>query len=303
MSGFHDTEHLQFSLEDACLEMSSFGKGDIREPFVELTLSDGSETSDFLFEKFEQGTGKEEFETLPGSYDESGEVEWLGVTLRDKNSGVILELHYYVYEDCDVITRSAKLINESGDVVKLNRLMSLQLDLEPSDYVFTTFHGAWAREMGRTDVRLVPGKYVNASYTGTSSSRDNPFVMLGKEHTTEDAGECFGFNLIYSGNHYEAAEVGSFGKVRIVSGINPQSFCFTLESGESFEAPEAVMTYASDGYNAMSQNMHRFVREHIVRGTWKKKERPVLLNSWEAAYFDINEKVTNDRLSKRRFYY
>lgn len=140
-------------------------------------------------EKFEQGTGKEEFETLPGSYDESGEVEWLGVTLRDKNSGVILELHYYVYEDCDVITRSAKLINESGDVVKLNRLMSLQLDLEPSDYVFTTFHGAWAREMGRTDVRLVPGKYVNASYTGTSSSRDNPFVMLGKEHTTEDAGE------------------------------------------------------------------------------------------------------------------
>mgnify|MGYP000335021309 FL=1 len=144
--------------------------------------------------------------------------------------------------------------------------------------------------MGRTDVRLVPGKYVNASYTGTSSSRDNPFVMLGKEHTTEDAGECFGFNLIYSGNHYEAAEVGSFGKVRIVSGINPQSFCFTLESGESFEAPEAVMTYASDGYNAMSQNMHRFVREHIVRGTWKKKERPVLLNSWEAAYFDINER-------------
>lgn len=289
-TNIYDSEHLQFSLEDACLEMSSFGKGDIREPFVELTLSDGSETSDFLFEKFEQGTGKEEFETLPGSYDESGEVEWLGVTLRDKNSGVILELHYYVYEDCDVITRSAKLINESGDVVKLNRLMSLQLDLEPSDYVFITFHGAWAREMGRTDVRLVPGKYVNASYTGTSSSRDNPFVMLGKEHTTEDAGECFGFNLIYSGNHYEAAEVGSFGKVRIVSGINPQSFCFTLESGESFEAPEAVMTYASDGYNAMSQNMHRFVREHIVRGTWKKKERPVLLNSWEAAYFDINER-------------
>ena len=286
-TNIYDSGHPQFSLEDTCLEMSSLGKGDIREPFVELTLSDGSETSDFLFEKFEQGTGKEEFETLPGSYDESGEVEWLGVTLRDKNSGVILELHYYVYEDCDVITRSAKLINESGDVVKLNRLMSLQLDLEPSDYVFTTFHGAWAREMGRTDVRLVPGKYVNASYTGTSSSRDNPFVMLGKEHTTEDAGECFGFNLIYSGNHYEAAEVGSFGKVRIVSGINPQSFCFTLESGESFEAPEAVMTYASDGYNAMSQNMHRFVREHIVRGTWKKKERPVLLNSWEAAYFDF----------------
>lgn len=110
--------------------------------------------------------------------------------------------------------------------------------------------------------------------------------MLGKEHTTEDAGECFGFNLIYSGNHYEAAEVGSFGKVRIVSGINPQSFCFTLESGESFEAPEAVMTYASDGYNAMSQNMHRFVREHFVRGTGRKRA-PGALNSWEAAILTL----------------
>ena len=185
-TNIYDSRHPEFSLEDVCLEMSSFGKGDIREPFVELTLSDGSMTSDFLFEKFEQGTGKDEFETLPGSYDETGEVEWLCVTLRDKNSGAVLELHYYVYEDCDVITRCAKLINESEDTVKLNRLMSLQLDLEPADYIFTSFHGAWAREMGHTDVKLVPGKYVNSSYTGTSSSRANPFVMLGTEHTTEN---------------------------------------------------------------------------------------------------------------------
>ena len=217
-------------------------------------------------------------------------MEWLGVTLRDKNSGVILELHYYVYEDCDVITRSAKLINDGENAVQIRRLMSCQVDFPTSDHVFTSFHGAWAREMRRWDVPVAAGKYANASYTGTSSSRANPFVMLSGRETTEDTGDCYGFNLVYSGNHYEAVEVNSYGKTRFVSGINPQNFCWQLPAGESFETPEAVMAYSRAGYNGMSQCMHRFVREHIVRGAWKKKVRPVLLNSWEAAYFDINEK-------------
>lgn len=285
-TNIYDSDHPQFSLEDVCLEMSSYGKGDIREPFIELELHDGSYTSDFVYEKHEQGTGKGEFETLPGSYDEKGKVEFLRIFLRDQNSGVLLEIAYYVYFDCDVITRSAKLINESTDAIKLHRLMSLQLDLEPSDYVLTTFHGAWAREMEKQDVKLMPGKVVNASYTGTSSSRANPFAMISKAGTNE----CYGFNLIYSGNHYEASEINSFGKLRFVSGINPQSFCFTLEPGSFFEAPEAIMTYSYDGPNFMSQNMHQFIREHIVRGSWKYKERPILLNSWEANYFDINER-------------
>lgn len=113
--------------------------------------------------------------------------------------------------------------------------------------------------------------------------------MISKTGTNEDSGECYGLNLIYSGNHYEAAEVNSFGKTRVVTGINPQSFCYVLEPEEVFETPEAVMTYSRQGFNGMSLRMHRFVREHIVRGEWKKKERPILLNSWEASYFDINE--------------
>lgn len=286
----YDKEHSNFSLEDVNLEMSSYGKGDIREPFIEVVHQDGSYTSDFLFEKAEITKGKEAFETLPGSYDETGEAEHLCVTLQDQGYGLSLELHYFVYEKCDVITRSTKLYNHSGTEIKLQRLMSLQLDFDTSDYVMTTFNGAWAREMNQSGVRLLAGKHVNASYTGTSSSRANSFVMLGKEDTSEDAGDSYGFHLIYSGNHYEAAEVSSFGKTRLVTGINPQSFCFVLGDGESFEAPEAVMTYSHKGYNGMSQHLHTFIREHIVRGTWKKKERPILLNSWEAAYFDINEK-------------
>lgn len=282
------TDRKEFSLEDIRLEMSSYGKGDIREPFIEVTYADGSITSDFRFEKAEITEEKPEFETLPGSYGEK--VEHLCITLPERYHGLALELHYYVYEDCDVISRSAKLYNQGSETVKLLRLMSLQLDFDTPDFVFTTFHGAWAREMNPCPMRLLSGKQVNASYTGTTSSRANSFVMLGKEHTTEEAGDAYGFHLLYSGNHYEAAEVSSFGKTRLVTGINPQSFCFVIEPGESFEAPEAAMTYSHQGYQGMSLHFHEFIREHVVRGTWKKKERPVLLNSWEAAYFDINER-------------
>ena len=289
----YDREHDAYTLEDVCLEMSTYGKGDIREPFVELIYEDGSFSSDFVYESSAQFEGREARDAedaLPVSYDEKNQVEHLCVTLKDNNSALKLELHYYVYEDCDVITRSAKLINDGENAVQIRRLMSCQVDFPTSDHVFTSFHGAWAREMQRWDVPVAAGKYVNASYTGTSSSRANPFVMLSGRETTEDTGDCYGFNLVYSGNHYEAVEVNSYGKTRFVSGINPQNFCWQLPAGESFEAPEAVMAYSRAGYNGMSQCMHRFVREHIVRGAWKKKVRPVLLNSWEAAYFDINEK-------------
>ena len=286
----YDKVHTNISLEDRCLEMSAYGRSDIREPFVEIVYADGSYTSDFLYISETISKGKEAYETLPGSYDEENAADHLCITLKEPQHQITLELHYYVYEDCDVIARSTKLINDSGNTIRLKRLMSTQIDFTDSNYVFTTFHGAWAREMNRTDTKVSSGKYVNSSYTGTSSNRANPFVMLSREKTSEDAGECYGFHLIYSGNHYEAAEVSSYGKTRIVTGINPQSFCFVLEPGDTFEAPEAVMAYSDRGYNGMSQCMHRFVREHIVRGVWKKKERPVLLNSWEAAYFDINER-------------
>ncbi len=285
----YSEEYPALTLEDVRLEMSSYGKGDVREPFVEAVHGDGSVTSDFLFAKAELLPGKEKYRTLPGSYGEPGQVGHLCVTLADRQYGLELELHYYVYAECDVIARSARLCNRSGDPVRLLRLMSAQVDFDTSDYVFTTFTGAWAREMEKTAIRVQAGKYVNASYTGTSSNRANPFVMLSRPETSEDFGDCYGFHLIYSGNHYEAVEVSSFGKLRFVSGISPQSFCYLLAPGEDFESPEAVMAYSWEGFNGMSQRMHRFVREHIVRGEWKRKVRPVLLNSWEAAYFDIDE--------------
>lgn len=291
---WYDDEHKNLGLEDMCLEMSSYGKGDIREPFIEVVHADGSFTSDFLYDSFEITDSKPEYGLLPSSYSEDGNVEHLVLRLKDRGYGLTLELHYCVYPECDVITRSARLVNDSEEAVTLKRLMSMQLDFPVADFVFTSFNGSWAREMKRTDVRIQAGKHVNASYAGVSSSRANPFVMLSREHTTEDHGECWGVNLVYSGNHYEAVEVSGFGKTRLVTGINPQSFSWRLEPGEGFQTPEAVAAFSHEGFNGMSLCMHRFVREHIVRGTWKRKVRPVLLNSWEAAYFNINERKLLD---------
>lgn len=286
----YDSESGTFSLEDICLEMSTYGKGDIRDPFLEIVHADGSYTSDFLFESATISKGKEEMKTLPGSYDDEDVVDHLLVILRDKQYDLKLELHYYVYEACDIITRTARLLNESEETIRLKRLLSLQMDFDQAGFVFSTFNGAWAREMNRSDRVMTAGKHVNASYTGTSSNRANPFVMLSKEETTETFGDCYGFNLIYSGNHYEAVEVSGYDKTRISVGINPQSFGFLIAPGEDFEAPEAVMTYSANGFCQMSHAMHQFVREHIVRGAWKNRMRPILLNSWEASYFDINER-------------
>ena len=285
----YDGEHPEYTLDDMRLEASWGGKGDMREPFVEIIQSDGSRTSDFRFLDADVSEGKAEFDTLPGSYDEKDEVETLAVSLFDTWNALTLELDYYVFEDCDVITRRAKLTNNGTKDVTVLRLMSAQLDFDLPGYVLTTFHGAWAREMQREDRVLSSGKLVSDSFSGTSSSRANPFVMLHPAETTEDRGDCYASNLIYSGNHYEAVEVNAFGKTRFVTGINPRGFAWTLPKDESFEAPEAVLTYSPDGFNGMSRNMHRFVRNHVVRGEWKKKARPVLCNSWEACYFKIDE--------------
>lgn len=278
------------TLEDVRLEMSSYGKGDIREPFIEVVHADGSFTSDFAFESARVVDKKPEYKTMPTAYNEAGmEGNVLVVTLRDNNYGLNLEITYSVFEKANVITRMTRLINNSQDEITIGRLLSNQLDLDGTGYVLHTFTGAWGREMHKDQVKVTSGKMGVSSYIGTSSNRANPFVMISDDDTTENHGNVYGMNLVYSGNHMEMLEVGSYGKTRFVSGINPQSFEYALAAGEVFEAPEAVMTFSKDGFNKMSRNMHYFVNNHIVRGKYKNAPRPVLINSWEACYFDIDE--------------
>jgi alpha-galactosidase len=292
----YSKEYPQLGLEKLPLEMSSFGKGDIREPFIEITHADGSATCDFVFKVARLLEHKELLKTLPSAYLEGQPVNSeikdfvsLELELTDQNYNNTLLLTYSVFYDSDVITRSAKVINHSEQCITLDRIMSSQVDFDADDFVISTFHGAWAREMNRYDSPAKPGTLVNSSNTGSSSNRSNPFFMVSREGTNEDYGDCYGFNLIYSGNHYAACETGNHGNLRIVNGINPTGFQFILEPEDTFEAPEAVITYSASGFNGMSHNMHQFVRNHIVRGEWKDKERPILVNSWEANYFKFDE--------------
>lgn len=283
----YDQEHLEYTLEDMRLEMSALGKGDIREPFVEVVRVDGSMTCDFVYDKSEIREEKAPLKGMPSAYGATGGE--LVITLKDRNYGEILELHYSVFEETDVITRYAILKNTTKEQLTLKRLMSAQVDFDRDDLVIHSFGGSWAREMNHYETPLSGGKFVNSSLTGTSSNRANPFVMLAPKETTEDVGGCYGMNLVYSGNHYEAAEVNGYHKTRFVSGMNPTQFSYTLDPGAEFTSPEAVLSYSKEGFNGLSQNLHHFVKEHIVRETWQKKARPVLLNSWEAMYFDISE--------------
>ena len=285
----YDGSHQDLTLEDVCLELSTIGKGDFREPMVEAICADGSTTLDFVFDSYEVIQGKPEYKALPGSYDETGKVETLKIVCVDKNHGYSIVLAYSVFEDCDVITRSAKFINTSKEPVKLVRMLSMVMDYDRAELKITSFHGSWTREMNKADVVLSAGKYVNESFTGTSSNRCNPLFMVSQEDATETAGDVWAFNLVYSGNHYSATEVSPFKKTRVAYGINPRNFSWALEPEQEFEAPEAVLTYSATGFRQMSLNMHEFVKEHITRDPWKKKERPVLINSWEASYFDFTE--------------
>ena len=276
--------------EDLPQEISSCGKGDFREPALVLSYADGSRTSDFLFDSYEVKDGASPMQTLPCAVSAGDDqVSQLIVHLKERCRGVRLDLIYTVFPSCDVITRRCVLANESEERVIIHKLMSTQLDLRPGSYRKITFGGNWGREMELHETALTHGLHVNHTTTGVSSNRNNPFVMIASRETSETAGACYACNLVYSGNHYEACEIGGFYGLRFVAGIDPTQFCWELQKGEVFETPEAVMTYSVNGFSGISQAMHAFVRKHIIRGAFRDQPRPILLNSWEAAYFHINE--------------
>ncbi len=286
----YDKTHSGICLEDKALEFSGYGNGNINEPSIEMQYADGSITNDFVYVSYTIVKGKKKLQTLPSANGNKDNCEQLIITLKEKEHEVYVYLTYSVYEDTDIIVKSAIVENKMKESATLLRLMSNQLDFCEGKFVFHTFNGSWATEMHHNTTPLSGSRLVNSTYVGTSSNRANPFTMLATPQTSENFGDCYGLNLVYSGNHYTSVEQSSYGKVRLVSGINPQSFSWNLKPNSQFEAPEAVLTYSADGFNGMSKNMHKFVRQFIVRGTWQYKERPILLNSWEACYFNINEK-------------
>lgn len=280
-----------YCLDNVPQNWSGLGKGDFRVTPLEMQMPDGSFTSDFVFERFELREGAYPAKSLPCAYDEDGKgAETLILYMRDKVYNIGLELIYTAYIKENVITRRAVLINAEEQPLAIRRIMSMLIDLPNRSYKMVTLDGDWIAEANRHDRALQPGCFVNQSTTGSSSNRHNPGVMLAEERANEDSGIVYGFNLVYSGNHYTAVELSSRDMVRVISGINPMCFSWTLQKGERFETPEAVITFSAQGFNGMSRNFHNFVNERIVRGDWKGRERPVLLNNWEAHFFKFTRR-------------
>jgi alpha-galactosidase len=285
----YDSSDPTYCLDNLSLEWSGIGAGDYRHSPAELKMPDGSFSCDFVYRSHRILQGSVPMSTLPAAYGEHTDCHTLEVTLEDTSNAVVLILNYTVYESTNVITRRAVLENHSKNPFVIRRLMSMMVDLPNRSFRLITLDGGWIKEAHKHERPLQYGLYINSSTTGASSNRHNPAFLLAEQGATEQLGCVYGFNLIYSGNHYGPVELSNHQLARVQLGINPHCFEWTLQQGERFETPEAVMTFSSKGFNGMSHNFHDFINNHIVQGHWKNKERPVLLNNWEAHFFKFSQ--------------
>lgn len=280
----------KFSLEHVKQEYGVYGSTDYRYPAIEVLQQNGSRISDFQYQGYEVAEGKPKLPGLPATYTESPkEADTLAIFLKDPLTGVALKLLYTIFEGAGAIARSAWIQNEGEDTVHLTRAMSLCMDLPDCDYEWLQFSGAWARERHLKVRKLESGIQGIDSLRGHSSNNQNPFVILKRPDTGENAGEAIGFSLVYSGNFLAQAEVDTFGTTRMLLGINPFGFDWKLDPGASFQTPEAVMVYTGQGLNHLSQTFHHLYQKRLARGYWRDKARPILINNWEATYFDFTE--------------
>ncbi|SHK62224.1 alpha-galactosidase [Anaerocolumna jejuensis DSM 15929] len=280
----------QFSLDAMPNEYPAYGNSDLRMPAYQVQLENGSRITDFAYEGYEIVKGKPALKGLPSVYAESGEeAVTLLITLKDALTGLKLILSYTVMKGFDAILRSAHFLNEGKKSLKLLRALSMSMDFDSYDFDMITLSGSWARERHEVRRALVNGTQSIESRRGASGHSENPFMALVSKNAGEDRGEAYGFSLIYSGNFLASVEVDQYKTARVAMGINPFDFSWTLEPGEEFYTPEAVMVYSNAGIGEMSRTYHRLYRSRLARGKYKYAERPVVINNWEATYFDFNE--------------
>ena len=270
------------------MEYSFSGSGDYRTPCVSARLENGGTALDLRYESHKIFAGKPKLAGLPATYFENDEAESLEIVLKDRFSDFRVALTYTVAEEYDAVMRSAKIINNSGGKAVLSSALTLCLDYPDSDYDFIRFEGKLAMERVPERAHLKSGKTVCDSSQGISGHSANPFAIICSPGANEDFGECCGFALIYSGNFAVTGEVDPLGQARVTMGINPAGFSYTLENGEELQLPEAVLSYSAEGFHRMSDNFHRLFRQHLCRGVYKDKRRPILVNSWEAFIYDFD---------------
>jgi alpha-galactosidase len=266
-------------------------RGDFRASALEASSVDGAPVAlDLAYVGHLVRQGKPSGGALPSTYaEDAGEAETLTVYLRDSACGVEVDLHYSIFRDFPAIARRATIRNVGARPIRITRALSAALDLPDSNWDMIQFSGAWARERRETRRHLAPGQQYVSSTRGQSSHQQNPAIILSRPDATETAGEAYGCALVYSGNFIAGADVGSHEDTRVLIGIDPTAFSWKLEPGASFETPEAVFAYTSTGLASLSRAFHDLFGRHLVRGPWRDRPRPILINNWEATYFDFDE--------------
>jgi alpha-galactosidase len=278
------------SLEHIKQDYPSYGTTDYRYPAYSITSENGSNITNYKYKGYEILQGKRKLKGLPATYvEEEFEAETLVITLIDEVLKSKLILSYTIYKDFDAICRNTRIINEGIEPFFIDNAMSLSIDLADFDFEMIHTTGAWARECHLRKRKLIEGVQSIHSLRGASSHMHNPFMILKRPDATENMGEVYGFSLVYSGNFLGQVEVDPYGVSRVMMGINPYNFRWKLNKNEEFQTPECVMVYSSEGLNKMSQTYHKLYRTRLARGKWRDRERPILINNWEATYFDFNE--------------
>ncbi|MGN0315014.1 MAG: alpha-galactosidase [Fusicatenibacter sp.] len=270
------------------MEYPTGGIGDYRESCLNVRNEQGCMGAELLYLSHTMEKGKPGLPGLPSSFGSEKEVETLRIICEDRVLGLKAELMYSVFAAEDVITRSVKISNEGKENLCLEKVYSACLDMDNEDFEMITLHGAWARERHIQRRKVGYGKQMVSSFKGEPGHQEHPFLALVTPDTTQEHGEVYAMNFVYSGNFIAQTELTQFHQVRMVMGIHSEEFCWKLSPGESFYAPEAVLVYSSEGLGKMTRSFHDFYRNHMIRSPYKYKSRPVLINNWEATYFDFD---------------
>lgn len=278
-----------YSLDTLPLEYACDGVGDYRVTGAAAVHSDGSCALDLRYKSYRISKGKYSIKGLPAVYADVSESETLEIVLKDKYSDIEVTLRYGVLPKLDIITRCASVANNTNEPVILTKAASLCLDIPHGEWEWVHFHGRHAMERLTERMPLCHGIQESSSTRGTSSHHQNPTVLLCSPDCTETSGSCIGAALMYSGSFQTKIQLDQMEQVRLVMGINPELFRWELKPSEVFDTPEVIMSYSSNGMEKLSHNFHKVIREHVCRGKYKLAERPVLINNWEATYFDFNE--------------
>lgn len=269
-------------------EITSNNVGDYRESSIAVRTIGGHVALSLFFDSYEIYDGKKALEGLPATFGDKEECKTLEIVMKDPILKLKAILSYTVFADTDAIARNVRVVNEGEETIYLTKLMSACMDMDNEDYEMITLHGSWARERQRFVSPIMFGKQSVSSVRGESGHQDHPFMAWKQKTATEDTGDVYAMHFVYSGNFLAQIEVNQFDNLRAMMGIHPENFCFKLEPQSSFQAPEVICMYSSVGLGGMTRNFHDLYRKHLIRGKYKDRKRPILINNWEATYFDFD---------------